>query len=648
MSSFELLERDGFARLGRLRTAHGTIDTPALFPVVHPARDRQPVPPRALRARFGLGAVITSAYIIHRTPPLREKAERDGVHGLLDFDGPVMTDSGAFQQHAYGHIDVDSDTIVEFQRRIGSDIVTVLDVFTEPGSSADAAKAAVTETVARATRASGARSDLLAVPVQGALFPELRLASAEAASSLGDIAAVGGVVPLMERYQFSDLARVLLASRPGLAPETAVHLFGSGHPMTFALAAVFGVDLFDSAAYLKFARRGDLLFPEGTVPIDRLRETTCPCSLCKELPLPAVARLSEEERVRRIAEHNLLISATELGTVRQAIRDATLWELVERRAAAHPALLAGLKAIVRDPGVFLPVEPDSRPAFRFVGPTSGSRPAAQAFYGRLARYVASRGPFRNHPWVPLTPSGLSRTPVRDSTGSPIYWQCLTPFGPVPLELTEAYPVGSALSVDEFEGGHRRVAGPATRQLSVGPSAEVGRPVSGTDEWTHRHAAAVLEWCFGEPAASSILGVPDFRGGRSRTSGRLHRLEVAGRPAFAIGRDGLPRPTWVGGNLLHRALAFPARRVVVDPDAIEFVTKGKTLFSKFVQEADPDLVPGNHALLVDGQDRLLAVGRLLLAPTEMGRLTRGVAVRVTAHERARLDAEDESEGSLESG
>src|SRR5512135_3623326 len=122
MAEFEVLERDGLARIGRLRTPHGPLETPALLPVVHPDPARQPIPPREIRRRFGLGAVITSAYITYRTPALRARAEESGIHGLLDFDGPVMTDSGAFQQHAYGHVEVEPEEILGFQRRIGSDI----------------------------------------------------------------------------------------------------------------------------------------------------------------------------------------------------------------------------------------------------------------------------------------------------------------------------------------------------------------------------------------------------------------------------------------------------------------------------------------------------------------------------------------------
>src|SRR3990172_10101883 len=91
---FELRDRDGLGRLGRFTTPHGTVDTPTLLPVINP--NQVLIPPAEMRARFGAQAVITNAYILYRS--MRERALAEGVHGILHFDGPIMTDSGAVQQ----------------------------------------------------------------------------------------------------------------------------------------------------------------------------------------------------------------------------------------------------------------------------------------------------------------------------------------------------------------------------------------------------------------------------------------------------------------------------------------------------------------------------------------------------------------------
>ncbi len=641
MVDFELLERDGLARLGRFPTPHGPIETPALLPVVHPDPARQPWSPTELRERLGLRAVITSAYITWRTPPLRATAESTGIHGLLGFDGPVMTDSGAFQQHAYGSVEVGADEILAFQGAIGSDIATALDLFTEPDATHDAAAEALAETERRLRAARAARTALLAAPVQGGRFPDLRYRAAQRASEVADVLAVGGVVPLFERYRFAELARVLAAARPGLTPAAPVHLFGAGHPMVFAFAALFGADLFDSSAYHKFARRGQLMFPEGTIALDSVREPICRCGLCDDAPLDQVARWPAAERERQLALHNLSVSVEEIARVRQAIHDGTLWELVERRATAHPALRVGVEAATDAPDVFLPTEPESRRAFREVGASSVRRPAMVRFRRRLDGFVGGQ-PTRSLPFrAPLRPEFFDRVPTTDPSGRPILWTVRTPVGDVPWELSDLYPVGPYLGREEFE---REAAARAPSELTAALSAEPrlagAAPQDRDAEWTARQVGALLLWQYGAAIADALA--PGLTGERSRRTGRLRRFRRGDAPAFVLGTDGVPRPTFLGGSLLHGACDAGRHRVYVADDAVEFVRSGRSLFSRFVESADPALPPGASALLVDRHDELLAVGRLLLAPSEMGRLRRGVAAWVTAHARRSGSADDEEE------
>jgi 7-cyano-7-deazaguanine tRNA-ribosyltransferase len=636
---FEVLERDGLARIGRLVTPHGAIETPALLPVVHPDPERQSVPVEAMVQRLGVGAVITSSYIVHRTPPLRERAEREGIHGLLGFEGPVMTDSGAFQQHAYGSVEVGPEEILRFQGAIGSDIATVLDLFTEPESTHETAEHGLATTLARAEAARRERSGLLAVPVQGGAHDDLRARSAARASEIGDVLAIGGVVPLMERYRFPDLARVLLATRPCLSPGRPVHLFGTGHPMAFAWAALAGIDLFDSSAYHKFARRGDLLTVEGTVAIDDLREPICRCFLCAELPLTEVARLTTRDREQRIALHNLAASVEEIGRVRQAIREGTLWELAERRAGAHPALRAGLVTLRGRPEIFLPTEPESRRAFREIDPGSRERPAVVRFRQRLRVYLAGRAPALELPRVPLRPEYLRYVAVSDETGGELHWSVPSPLGPVPLELTDLYPVGPYLGEAEFldPRGHL----PPSAIEEVVHQRLGGRRIpeeDWTDAWTRRQIAAVLEWQYGPGVAAELA--PRLRGDRSPRSGRLRGLRHEGAIAFHVGVDGVARPTFGGAKLLHGAVPLGRHRLVVADDAAPFVRSGRTLFARFVVGSDPAMVPGASVLLVDRSDRLLAVGRLLLAPHEIPFLERGVAAWITSHAKSPAEALDE--------
>ncbi len=672
---FELVDRDGLARRGRLETPHGTVETPALLPVVHPDPSRQTVPPKELRETFGFGALITSSYILRRQPALAERAKQEGLHRYLGFTGAVMTDSGAFQQHAYGEVEVTPEEILAFQGAIGSDIATVLDEFVEPEAGWELARSGVETTIERSGRAREQRgSALLAVPVQGGLFPDLRARSAQAASQLGDVLAVGGIVPLMETYRFADLARVLSFTRPHLAPERPVHLFGMGHPMVFALGALFGGDLFDSSSYHKFAKRGTLLFPEGSVVLEDLQEEVCGCALCARTPITQLKDLPTAEREAHVARHNLLQCSLEIARVRQAIREGEIWELAERRSTGHPALAAALNEARRHPEVFLPSEPPSRRSFRVVMPESLERPSVARLRDRLQTWRAERtasGVVGVTERRPLSPSSLRNAPALapGPTEGDGMWDVATPLGPVPLELTEIYPVGPFVGPQEFEarvawtrpalrtdeGGAKEGGGAPTEAPSPGPtvgaSPAPGAPPASDPEttsrlWVQRHIHAILSWAWGEEAATALAREP-LRARHSRATGRLRQVLRGEEVLFVIANDGLPRPTFAGGRALAAVLPPPRARVVAHADAVPFVREGRSLFSRHVLRADPSIAPDEPVLVTSEEGELLAVGRTLLSGPEMGRFRRGVAVRPSAHAKDPSPAVEE-EGEEEPG
>lgn len=639
---FELIDRDGLGRRGRLETPHGMVETPALLPVVHPDPARQAVPPKELREEWGFGAVITSSYILRRQPALAERAKAEGLHRLLGFPGAIMTDSGAFQQHAYGEVEVGPEEILRFQGEIGSDIATVLDEFVEPEATYEEARQGVETTLERARAARSARGErLLAVPVQGGLFSDLRQRSAEGASPIGDVLAVGGIVPLMESYRFADLARVLSFARPHLAPERPVHLFGLGHPMLFAFGALFGGDLFDSSSYHKFAKRGTLLFPYGSLPLVDLQEEVCGCFLCAKAPLTQLKDLPPEEQAPLVARHNLLQCRLEIARVRQAIRDGELWELAEERSTGHPALARAMDEARSHPEVFLPTEPLSRRSFRVIVPGSLQRPAAVRFREHLARWSSGVAVIGETERRPLSPSSLRRAPplaLASKGGEGGIWSTSCALGPVPLELTEIYPAGPLVAPEDYAPHEARPA-PTPRSEEV----EAEDRERNSEAWVHRHVGSILSWTWGREAAAKLLATP-LRARHSRSTGRLREVLREKRILFVVANDGLPHPTFAGGEELRAVLPAPRARVVAHADAVPFVSEGRSLFSRHVVRADPELSPGDAVLVVDAEDHLLSVGRALLSGAEMGRFRRGVAVRVVSHAGSRVEKEGSSEGA----
>ena len=185
-----------------------------------------------------------------------------------------MTDSGTFQSHVYGEIDMQPDEILNFQKKIGVDIGTVLDVFCEPETRFEEAKKELEETQKRIEDSDENKGSIfLAAPIQGGRHLDLRLkSSSNGLENQADVFPIGGVVPLMEKNNFEKLAEVIIASKKGLDISRPVHLFGCGHPMLFALASFLGCDLFDSASYAKFASRDSLMFTWGTKNLDEIEE----------------------------------------------------------------------------------------------------------------------------------------------------------------------------------------------------------------------------------------------------------------------------------------------------------------------------------------------------------------------------------------
>ena len=346
---FEVTNRDGRARLGRLHTKHGILETPALLPVINP--NIRTIEPREMWDRYGISALITNSYIIWKHEHLKEQAIKDGVHSLIDFPGVIMTDSGTFQAYIYGDVEVGIEEIVEFQKSIGVDIATMLDVFTRPDMTEEEVKSAVLETEARASISiESAGSTMLNGPIQGGLFKELRTLSAQKMAKHDfSIHPIGGIVPVMEQHMYKDYAKIMLSSLPYLPPNRPVHMFGCGHPMLFPMSIALGADLFDSAAYALFAKDGRLLTPWGTEKLINLVDwpVTMPC-IAYTSP-EEVRNLDPAEQVKVLARYNLEVTLAELSRCKQAIRDGTIWRLAERRSHQHPALREAFLWITTSP-----------------------------------------------------------------------------------------------------------------------------------------------------------------------------------------------------------------------------------------------------------------------------------------------------------
>jgi len=345
MVEFEIKHRDLLGRIGRLRTKSGTIETPLLFPVINPLT--QVITPREMLEKFGCQAIITNAYIIKKH--LKKEAEEKGVHTLLDFEGVIMTDSGAYQILQYGKIETSPEDIVKFQEELETDIATILDVPTGWKVNRSHAEYTVNETIRRAKQlqAIRTREDILWVgPVQGGEFLDLIEKSAREMGDLPfDIHALGSPTQVMEQYRFDILVDMIMTAKIGLPPERPLHLFGAGHPLMFALAVALGCDFFDSAAYALYAKEDRYMTRHGTMRLTEMEYFPCTCPACIGKTPREVRDELAADRQRILAMHNLYVCIAEINRVKQAMIDGRLWEYLRIKSHGHPALFQALKQL---------------------------------------------------------------------------------------------------------------------------------------------------------------------------------------------------------------------------------------------------------------------------------------------------------------
>ena len=470
---FEVRDHDAAGRIGRLEVPRAgvTVETPALLPVVNP--NVLTVEPSRLRGEFGAEMLITNSYIIRSTDRIRDRVLDEGVHEFLGFDGAIMTDSGSFQLAEYGEIDVTTAEILEFQRRIGSDVATPVDVPTPPDADRDRAERelATTERALADAAAADTGEMLVNAPVQGSTFPDLREAAGRHAAGTDlDVFPVGAMVPLLNGYRYDDVVEAVTAAKRGLAPDCPVHLFGAGHPMTLALAVALGCDLFDSAAYALMARDGRYLTVAGTEHLAEMAYFPCSCPVCAE-HTPDDLRTGDDDAAERLlAEHNLHVTFEEIRRIKAAIRAGNLLELVDRRARGHPAMLDGYRALLDAADRLEASDPASKDAFFYTSHESARRPEVRRHYDRLDRLSVPDS-------LLLSESKPPSTHEYDAV-----WRVKPPFGPFPRALSETYPLTAEVP-DRVDDAARLAAAEGVRRLAdANPDAAI---TLGHDGWPER-------------------------------------------------------------------------------------------------------------------------------------------------------------------
>jgi queuine tRNA-ribosyltransferase len=341
------------ARAGSLRLTHGVVETPQFMPVGTNATVKA-LSPDDIR-ETGASIILANTYHLYLRPG-HERIERlGGLHRFMDWDGPILTDSGGFQVVSLGDLRVVDEDGVTFrshldgsvhrftpehaiavQEALGSDVAVAFDQPVYPSSPRPVVADATARTHRWAERslAAHSRSDqALFGIVQGGLDAELRAESTRFIAAMPfDGICLGGLAgdeTPEQRDAALDVAIPLLVDDP--RPR---YLMGLGSPADLLEAVQRGVDLFDSVMPARVARNGQLWVPGGRLNIRNQGflddpapiQDDCPCLACRRFSRAYIAHLFRAKELlgyRLATCHNLTFTLDFMARIRAAIRAGT-------------------------------------------------------------------------------------------------------------------------------------------------------------------------------------------------------------------------------------------------------------------------------------------------------------------------------------
>lgn len=298
---FEVIARDGNARAGILHTPHGDIPTPVFAPVGTQATVKA-VPPRDLKNDLKAPLILANTYHLHLRPGEELIAQMGGLHNFMQWDGPILTDSGGFQVFSLTEInEIDDDGVtfrshidgslqrltpessMKIQQALGADIIMAFDECPPPNQR-EAVEGALQRTHQWALRSREAHPDddkqALFGIVQGGIFEDLRAQSAQFLIGL-DLPgyAIGGLAvgeTKAEQYLTLDF------TMPMMPQDKPRYLMGVGDPDDLCEAITRGVDIFDCVMPTRIARHGAALTLDGRVNMRNARYKDDPAPIMEE------------------------------------------------------------------------------------------------------------------------------------------------------------------------------------------------------------------------------------------------------------------------------------------------------------------------------------------------------------------------------
>lgn len=348
---YELLDTDGKARYGKLYTNYGVYEMPMFMPVGTLANVKTLVSEEL--KEVGSGIILSNTYHLWLRPGEDVVMHAGGLHKFMNYDGPILTDSGGFQVFSLvknkkgiteegvkfkSHIDgrelfLTPELSIEIQNKLDSDIAMSFDECIPPFASYDYAKASTLRTLRWAKRGKDAfnneRQSLFGI-VQGSEYSDLRKLSALETVKIGfDGYAIGGVAI----GESKDVTYKMIDDSIEYLPlDKPRYLMGVGEPLDILEGIERGVDMFDCVLPTRLARHGNAFTPYGKINLKNLKfkedfesiDKECDCYTCKHYTKAYIRHLltsKESLGGRLLSIHNIrfLIRLTE--GARDAIKD---------------------------------------------------------------------------------------------------------------------------------------------------------------------------------------------------------------------------------------------------------------------------------------------------------------------------------------
>lgn len=348
--SFELLHEDKHsgARAGLLHTPHGTIETPVYMPVGTQATVKAMTSHEMKEINTQI--LLANTYHLYMRPGQDLVKEAGGLHKFMCWDGPILTDSGGFQVFSLGalrkitergvefrsHIDGSKhlftpESVMQTQADLGADIIMAFDECAPYPSEYDYTKKSMEMThrwAERCQKAQKREDQALFGIVQGGMYPDLRVESAKAISSMGFIGHGIGGLSVGEPQELME--KMLEALMPHLPADKPRYLMGVGSPDYLFEGVLRGVDMFDCVLQTRVARNGQALTSEGPLTIRNATferdwkpiDPECDCYVCQHYSRAYVRHLIKAKEIlaaRLLSWHNLRFSIHLMEQMREAI-----------------------------------------------------------------------------------------------------------------------------------------------------------------------------------------------------------------------------------------------------------------------------------------------------------------------------------------